>query len=283
MNTLRIATWNVLYRDLPARMPLILSHLAAVGADVVLLQEAPPAYAEELAARLAMRVAASASGIHHDIAASVLVGESVKANAVPGPSSDLGGLMVATARVATRIGTVQASSVHLAATPRAWRMGMDPDYRAVAGGAAVDTIGDDKIRTSTQLRLKQLAEIQRFRGDREAAGEVLAGDFNCVPYGPEYRAALDMGLSDAWTEGPRLGAGATILARNPLVADGADAAGAARSLMPGYAAEPDYTLDYQFHSPTLQPNGAWLFGEPRPGEPWASDHLGIAVEYNWAH
>ncbi|WP_141692796.1 endonuclease/exonuclease/phosphatase family protein [Leifsonia xyli] len=173
------------------------------------------------------------------------------------------------------------TSLHLRNTERAGRLGLDRDYRAAgAGRLPLDGVRDDGIRRSVEIRLEQLAAVEERLGAWPGQPHILTGDLNFLPDGLEYRRIIGWGLADAWRAAPRLGSGATILERNPLVGDGPRAyAEQAAPLLPGSTGDLDYTLDYQFHSPGLRPGAAWTLSDPGRDGAWPSDHLGHVVDY----
>lgn len=289
MSALRVATWNVLNRDRAHRTPLLVETLARVDADVVLLQETEPAHARELADALGYSwcVAAPAGDAPVESLPALLSRLPVaNTEVIELPTDYRQKFYAVCAHLAMPTGTVTAVSTHLRHTPQAGRMALDPAVRAYgeAGDAPVDIDGP---AATIALRLTQLAVIRRHLDARLGAPLVFGGDLNFLPDGPEYRAVLDWGVRDSWRAGPRLGSGATILEHNPLIADGAGVyTDPFVRQAPGGEAPLDYTLDFQFASRSLRPGAAWVFGRPSPSpspatrDQWASDHLGIAVDYS---
>lgn len=280
MSTLRVATWNVLFRSRTERSGLLADHLRAVDADVVLLQETDAEHAEEMARRIGLFVADVDVDSERPHVGVAVLWSATLAAARSGPTDRIPlSPMYAEATTVVDGRTLRFASTHLSNTPEAWRLTFDRDYRAAATDRAlIGRISDTSIRHSVARRMAQLDELLSYRASTGAQAEVLGGDFNCVPRGVEYNTMLASGLHDAWTAGPRIGAGTTVLARNPLIGDGQAAARVASAELPGFDADPDYALDFQFHSPSVTPRNAWTFGEARAGR-WASDHLGIAVDY----
>lgn len=315
MSELRVATWNVLNRDRARRTPLLVETLARVDADVVLLQETEPAHARELADTLgyAWYVAAPTGDAPVESLPALLSRLPVaNVEMIELPTDYRQRFYAVCAEIGTPAGPLTAVSTHLRHTARAGRMALDPAVRAwddtapgvqgdaapgVRGDAAPGTAADDETDLATRasdpdpdspaaiiaMRLAQLAVIRERLGRYLDAPLLFGGDLNFLPDGPEYRAVLDWGVRDAWRAGPRLGSGATILEHNPLIADGAGIyAEEFGRQAPGGEAPLDYTLDFQFASPFLRPGAAWVFGRPSPAtrDQWASDHLGIAVDYH---
>ncbi|MEV0705196.1 endonuclease/exonuclease/phosphatase family protein [Saccharopolyspora sp. NPDC050389] len=283
MEAIRVATWNTLSRDRMHRIGLAAAQLRAVDPDVILLQETAEGHARTLADELGLVLAALDHVDSAEVATAVLTRPDLQPHQPPkGLDGVAGRAMVATVDLSFGDRRLRTTSAHLRNTPSAGRLGFDPDYRAAASdAAAVESIADESIRTSVLARLHQLGQLKNARRQLTIEGEVFGGDLNFVPCGIEYRRVKSWGLADAWTAAPRIGSGATILERNPLVIDSSAHREAAVRAYPGISRDLDYTLDFQFHSPSLIAGAAWVFGEPIDGDSWASDHLGIAVDYAW--
>lgn len=285
--TLRIATWNILNRHRFDRLELVASHLRNSRPDVVLLQEASPLYARALAEKLGMEVAVTAgdpasTDIDDDISVpailSALEASDPQKDELPSDSDRMFfhvSTMIRSAGNEVRVGTT-----HLRHTPHAGRMGFNKDYLASAASRdRADKIKDAELRISVLQRLEQLdSMLTRFEPGQPT---IFGGDLNFVPDGIEYRT-LSSRFTDTWRGAPRLGHGATILERNPLIADGRGIYHAeADQLLEGSTGDLDYTLDYQFCSRGIQVGNAWTIGEPRTAgsSAWPSDHLGIVANY----
>lgn len=284
MDVLTVATWNVLYRGLDQRTPLLAECIRTVCPDVLLLQETNLVHAHRLADAVGMRVAAVGAGTEGpaaDVIPAIL-------SALPVIDAGARPLRLPEARpyvfadVQFEGQQVRCATTHLRHTAQAGRMGADRDLAATSRGErGINEIGDEEIRSSVARRLSELAEIQHVRSQLEPLPEIFGGDLNFVPRSPEYHRILGWGMADAWTDGPRLGSGATIVGVNPLIGDGPlayDALLTAR--YPGHVGPIDYTLDYQFHTHRLRADHAWTFGNAIDNVGWPSDHLGLAVEYS---
>ncbi|XVQ09604.1 endonuclease/exonuclease/phosphatase family protein [Spirillospora sp. CA-255316] len=283
VEAIRVATWNTLSRDRTRRVDLAAAQLRAIDPDVILLQETAEEHARTIAERLGLVLAALDHADSPEVASAVLARTWLRPNQPPNRLDGIAGrAMAATADLAIGDRRLRATSAHLRNTPSAGRLGIDPDYRAAASGAAAaEAIADASIRTSVLARLRQLDQLDNARRHDPIDCEVFGGDLNFVPGGIEYRRVRSWGLADAWTAAPRIGSGATILERNPLVSDSSAHRESAVRAYPGISRDLDYTLDFQFHSPSLIAGAAWVFGEPLDGDVWCSDHLGIAVDYTW--
>lgn len=255
--TFRVATWNVLYRELEQREQRVLDELERLRADIVLLQETNAAHAERVAEAMGMRTVVCPSGEHGNVVPAVLAREaSVDTDIVMLP--DVGApvrqfAVAATVPVGTH--TVRAVSVHLRHTASAWRL--------AHGGALAD---EPDARATVADRVVQVEALHRARAGWIAADhEVIGGDMNFVPGGIEYAAIVEQGFRDA-AEGRRQ---ATVLAANPLI----------RDTPTDPALQRDYTLDFQFHDRRLDVARLDVFGHPDAGGVWPSDHLGVVVDY----
>lgn len=282
MATLRVATWNVLYRDLESRTPLLADRILEVGPDVLFLQETNPDHARRLADLVGMRLAAVAPATpDHDAAPAILTRIPVVAAGIrqlQPPAPD--GHAYVFADIGVGSTTIRCATTHLRHTYNAGRLGLDAAYASAARGAGpLADITDEGIRTSVTTRLNELAQIETIRGGLEPRMEIFGGDLNFVPGGVEYARILEWGMVDSWRQGPRLGSGATVLGTNPLVSGGSEAYASSYSdLLPGHRGPIDYTLDFLFHTPEVIAGHAWTFGTG-DGDDWPSDHLGLAVEY----
>jgi endonuclease/exonuclease/phosphatase family metal-dependent hydrolase len=289
MKSIRVVTWNVLDRNRMVRLPVLSHALSQVDADVVLLQETDKEHAAALAAALGLQLA----GVGPDFANGVTSVPAVLTRVAPTACSvhplTRGVRDYFFVEAVVPIGgiPIRFGSAHLQHTHLAGRMGIDRDYRAVAlGGADIDSISDASLRESVIIRMAQVADIHRIRAVAEDGPEIIGGDLNFVPRGLEYQAMLRVGdrlaLADAWMAGPRLGSGATVVERNPLIADGL-AAYESRVVdrFLGATGQLDYTLDFQLCSSELEVGDAWIVGDPLDGaKDWPSDHLGLVVEYS---
>lgn len=278
---LRILTWNVLYRDVDARLPLLVPRVEAIRPDVFLVQETTAAHARALASATGMHLVAEGERTHPTaptINAILAAEPPVRAASHTIDAGARCTYLTADWQVGSTL--LRVGTTHLRHTHQAGRMGVDSGYRAVARGVDAAAIASDSIRESVSMRLAQLAEIRRLREEDAVDAEVLTGDLNFVPDGAEYGEIVSWGLNDAWRAAPRLGSGATIVERNDLIGDGR---GVYRDLrdgaMPGAGGDLDYTLDYQFSRGAIDVGHAWIVGDVDAGESFPSDHLGIVVEY----
>lgn len=282
--TIRVLTWNVLYRDAPSRIETLCDRIREVAPDVILLQESSPAHAEVIASALGMTVAAVAPEPDKGVTSvpAIITGLPTR-DTVVRELYNMGdrATWAVSATVITPQGDVAVITTHLQHTHLAGRMAVDPQYRQT-GASTQASIDEDQLRGSVQRRLLELEILMRTRTDNAAAvATVLGGDFNFLPDGVEYRQIVASGLADTWRAGPRLGSAATILEHNPLCSDGPGAySELASARMPGLRGDLDYTLDFMFHSPTIQVGDVWIVGRPNGDEAWASDHLGIVADYS---
>ena len=205
---LRVATWNLLYRDLEgSRLDLVADTLSRLRADIVCAQEVPEHSHAELSERLG--------------------GSSFWApTTTESPEKSFGcslwsrypmtefreiplGLRVlrqaAAIEIVTPLGTMLAISAHLTHTPAAGMAAADPPYE------------EDQQIPSVGSRIAEIsvltAAVAGFRCDHR----LLCGDLNLLPDSPEYRHLTDCGWSDSWRQRPRLGLHATVLHDNPLL------------------------------------------------------------------
>ncbi len=279
-----VATWNILYRDRESRLRQVIERLQRVGPDVLLLQETDLQHAQQVAQETGMMLAAIAppngDGIQ-SLPAVLTRTQPVTAGAVRFENIQGEERHYVFAEIVCFGRQLRCGTAHLHSTDRAGRLGVDPDYRRVSQRrAGLDSLGDSDLSSSVSHRLEEINAIREIREGLTSIPEIFGGDLNFVPRGIEYQAIQDWGLRDAWSDGPRLGSGATILGNNPLVADGPRAyAQEIADHLPGHLGEIDFTLDFQFCSVSFETRNAWTFGNGRELEGWASDHLGLAVEY----
>lgn len=283
--TIRVLTWNVLYREIDDRVDDLCSWMQRVQPSVVLLQETNPEHARQVAARMGMRVTALAPADGASAVVSVpailTALPVVDSAAVPLSTAGTRPTWLVHADLTANGRTLRVATAHLQHTDLAGRMTVDAGYRRVADGAEITMLQDDQLRSSVATRLRELQLIRSALGPLDSP-IILGGDFNFVPDGIEYRRVLSWSLADSWRAGSRLGSGATILQRNPLCSDDAlSYQRVAAELLPGFGGSLDYTLDFVFHGSALSVGNAWTVGEPSGGETWASDHLGIAVDYEF--
>ena len=286
---MRVVTWNVLYRNREERTDLLVNRLRRVEPDVVLLQETSPEHAETVAEQLGLTMVGcgrSIPDLPHESAPALLC-------SVAGDITPVGDVIELSmddrtyailSRVRLSDGTEAViGSVHLSHTGQAGRMGIDLGYaRFSTGHGSLDEVADETFRTSVATRLEQLMELDRvIAGEQPRRGVLLGGDFNFITYGGEYRRVLELGFSDAWSSGPRLGTRDTILEYNPLIGDGRGVySERPPGVMQGVTGPLDYTLDFQFFTPGLTAESAWTLGRPDEDDPeWVSDHLGLAADY----
>lgn len=283
--TLRLATWNILNSNRFDRLELLSRHLRNVHPDVVLLQESSPQYALALADELGMHVAVTAvdpalRDEETSVPAILSAYETSNANVQELPSDTGRAFFHVSATIHATGAEVRVGSAHLRHTPQAGRMGLDADYRAAAASRShTGNIKDADLRISVLQRLEQLDAMLSRLDPGEPT--IFGGDFNFVPDGIEYRTLASQ-FVDTWRSAPRLGHGATILERNPLIGDGRGLyTRQAGSVLEGSTGDLDYTLDYQFCSPGIEVGAAWTIGDPNTAETsaWPSDHLGIVADY----
>lgn len=253
---MKILTWNALFRDRSTRLSALITHIRAVDPDVVLLQESSHAHARAVAEALGVTILGLA-GTEADVSVPVTLarvhGVLQSVHRLPGN----GRQYVVIVDVETCLGTVRLTNAHLRSTASAWRMALSP----------VPEVPD--IRETIDARLRQLEAIEAIRRALpDPTHEVLAGDLNCVPGGPEHALITRWGLRDSAAEASESVGAATIVAANPLIGD-----------TPGTGAI-DYTLDFQFHSPGLAVASWSTVGRPSEDGEWPSDHLGIVVDYS---
>lgn len=287
MSSFRVVTWNVLYREVLDRLPQLTDRLTEINADVALLQETTIEHATTLAESLNLRLVAHGEVRPGEVNSTVAVltrqNLPVQVTVRPLASSERQSFYYLAADMMIDNHLVRFGTTHLRNTQHAGELGVDDGYRRAAQELdSVASIANESIRGSVEMRCAQLAQIAQFRrGLRSADAEILAGDMNFLPDGIEYRTILGWGMSDAWRAAPRLGSGATILQRNPLIADPPTVYSDLKSsVLHGARGDLDYTLDFQFFHGSLMAGPAWLVGDVDPGDEWPSDHLGIVVEYS---
>ena len=288
---LRVLTWNVLYRDLDGRADGLAAAIAEVAPDIVVLQETNRSHAEATASRLDMAVIGcgpSAPGGAVTSVPAILARVDV-ADPAPGTAVVLADDTKTYAVLHPfHLGPrrLVVASVHLTHTAQAGRMALDEAYVTAAQGLGdVADIADATVADSVTARLGQIESLTAAAASLAGvdAAVILAGDFNFVPHGVEYRRLLAAGYADAWTAGPRLGSRDTIIEHNPLISDGPGVyAEAGAAVMTGTTGPLDYTLDYHFVA-RVRCRAAWVVGRPDPLAPvWHSDHLGVAADHEIA-
>lgn len=271
--SLRVATWNLLYRDLDARLPAIVEVLKSVDPHVICTQEVTASAHARLAASLGMAEGCFAeSGL--DGLAGPPVGNGICtrppirrasriARDADGPEKGFPALLAETA-----LGSCWFISAHLRHTPAAGLAAAFPPYPM------------DPEENSVVIRMAEIGAISDGAACLPAEDHVvLCGDLNLLPDSEEYYQLLARGWVDSWRQRPRLGSPATIVDDNPLLPNHElEGYRAAFDNLPKRVGGFDYTLDFQFlRSQTLHAAHAWTIG--RIGDTYASDHLGIVVDY----
>ena len=279
MSTLRVVTWNVLYRNRDDRLGLLAATVSALEPDVVLLQESSPQHAEDLAAELGMHVAA-VPGDDADLVSvpAVLTAREPSEFHIGALSGDDGrNYYLATAVIEVDSARIRLGSTHLRHTPSAWQMTEAGKRFATESGIRIDV---DTIDDTASVRLRQVAEIDALlhQATTPVDHEILGGDFNLVPDSPEHAAIIGNQFRDSWNDTTALRPRETVLARNPLIGDTPPRMRSAGTTSRAF----DYTLDYQFHSTGLVVDHAEVIGEPNDAGTWPSDHLGLVVDYSTA-
>ena len=290
---MRILSWNVLYRDRDARLELLAARAGAIEPDIILLQETSPEHASRLGAALGLELVAGGSeleipGWTPSYSPAILVRPTMRAQptgCLLAANGHDGGnrVFAAGAQVTPDDGrTLRIASVHLSSTRLAGRMGHDLSYRRSARLGDTAVVDDGAIRRSMMQRMDEIERLLEFISSPGADSAVIGGDFNFVPYGPEYRVLELAGFRDAWEAAPRLGSRDTILEDNLLLTDGVRVYSSQRpQIFPGSSGPLDYTLDFHFVRGSVDVGGAWTVGRAEGNQPWVSDHLGVVVEYEF--
>ena len=268
---LRVATWNLLYRDLEgSRLDLIADTLSRLRADIVCAQEVPEHSHAELSERLEGSSFWAPTGTESpEKSFGCSLWSRYPMTEVREIPLDPRVLRQAAAvEVVTPLGTLLVISAHLTHTPAAGMAAADPPYE------------DDQQIPSVRSRIAEISALTAAVAGLRCDHRLLCGDLNLLPDSPEYRHLTDCGWSDSWRQRPRLGVHATVLHDNPrLPPVELPRYLRAHAGLPGRADNFDYTLDYQFMRPeTLRADHAWTFGGAVDGYP--SDHLGVAVDYS---
>ena len=228
---MRSLSWNVLYRDRDARLELLAARAGAIEPDIILLQETSPEHASRLGAALGLELVAGGSeleipGWTPSHSPAVLVRPTMRTQptgCLHAANGHDGGnrVFAAGAQVTLDDGrTLRIASVHLSSTRLAGRMGHDLSYRRSARLGDTAVVDDGAIRRSMMQRMDEIERLLEFISSPGADYAVIGGDFNFVPYGPEYRVLELAGFRDAWEAAPRLGSRDTILEDNLLLTDG---------------------------------------------------------------
>ncbi len=255
------------------RLPLVLQHLQAVGADAVALQECSPDQVSALAAGLGMEFHYAGAPLGRggtEMGNAVLVRGAIDGRAhrwLPMVKAEDMRRVAVAVRTRLEDTAVWVVSVHLTRTPNAGEVALDlmePDSRDVAS------------------RRAQIADLREFAGEL-ANPAVVAGDWAFLPDSAEYRAVVDAGFVDAWRARPRLGSWVTTPSDCPYVATEMARYRRVARDRGVELDDPGLCLDYQFVSgDRLQAGLAWTFGRPvgvGTGDVWPSDHLGVCVDY----
>lgn len=297
---LRVLTWNILRWGRTDRLAALAQHIAAVDADLVLLQEADTYTTTELARQLGYNELCPAAGPanqddpsqSHPCALTRIPTRKVGRIELEPPRADR---QPAALRFEAELDAdrwIEVTTVHLSHTHQAGRLGLDRPYLLWDyEGASWTGPRADSVR-------RRLAQIPRVFANPPAVG-LITGDVNCLPFGPEFRAIGAFGWQDAWSAAPRLGSAATIPAASPYTAvDARSYADTATRMWPRATGPSDYTLDAQF-SRGLVASWAWTLGRGSdrssadPGHTvtptdsswvvadWPSDHLGLVVDYEF--
>jgi len=253
---MRLACWNTLWRfgDWPPRQPLLAAGLATLEPDVVLLQEAWPAQARELAAACELEVLGFSGG-HFD----------QKLSSVP-VDAEFGNAILA------RSGGIEIDIV--LAGPG------DPAPRRLLAARIDDllvaTSHLSHMSEAGQTRAAQLTAIADCVADADRF--VFGGDCNLVPSSDEYGVAIELGLRDLWAERHPGDHGPTMVPDNPEITEVAwmdDRNG--DTVPPGTGIR----LDYLWASRDVVCSSIERFGGAEvtgAGARWASDHLGLVAE-----
>lgn len=297
-NRLRVLTWNILRWSRPARFAALAQTIATVDPDLVLLQESDAHTTARLGEELGLTALAPDAGdpraddpTHSDpCILTRLPHRNVRRIELEAPREARQPAALAIEVEIAPGRWLEARSVHLSHTHEAGRLGFDREY------LLWDHLGETWAGDRADSVRRRLAQIPEVFG-HDAGLAIVGGDINCPPFGPEFRAILALGWGDAWSAGPRLGSGTTIVEASPYTA--VEAAGYRRdgsSRWPGSNGPWDYTLDSQFFR-GLAPTWAWTVGRgsaqnwpmvgsrrATPGQDdwvaqdWPSDHLGVAVD-----
>ena len=263
---LRVATWNVLWSGLDARLDAITHQLLAIEPDVVLLQEITAGVPSTLGERVGLH-AIEYSSEGHRFGVAVLSktppGSTIAHDLLDPFTGEPWPLLIAA--LAMEDANLNVASVHLTATPM-----------AALGAFRDDSPYDDTVNARMN-QLNRTAELL----SQSPGTTILAGDFNMIPDSPEYKRALELGFDDVWRQRARLGGRATIVEDNTLLKETHEDYLA--RLAPSRhtpVGRFDYCLDYQFVvGGPLTARAARTFSRPADGNDWASDHLGLVVDY----
>ena len=256
-----------------ARLPLVLQHLQSVGADAVALQECSPDQVSTLALGLGMDFHYAGAPLGRggtEMGNAVLVRGAIEQRAhrwLPMVKAEDMRRVAVAVKIQLGDSAVWVVSVHLTRTPNAGEVALDlmePESRDVAS------------------RRAQIADLREFADELDGP-VVVAGDWAFLPDSAEYRAVVDGGFVDAWRARPRLGSCVTTPSDCPYVAAEMARYRQVARAMGVELDDPGLCLDYQFVTgDRLRAGLAWTFGRPAgtdAGEVWASDHLGVCVDY----
>lgn len=265
---MRLVTWNTLWRfgDWQPRQALLREGLIAQNADVVLLQEAWPAQARELAAACDMQVLGFSGGHFDQQLSSVPV------------DAEFGNAILA------RSGAIVLDEAFPAPG--------DPAPRrllvAEIDGHFIATSHLSHMAEAGERRAEQLRRIAAMISGVAGPGTpfVFGGDCNLLPHSDEHRVALDMGLRDLWAEHHPGDHGPTMVPDNPEIhwvkwmdERNGDAVPEGTGVR----------LDYLWANEGVTCRSIEQFGRGEvsdssdgnaAGVRWGSDHLGLVAEFD---
>ena len=255
VGAMRLVTWNTLWRfgDWAPRQPLLASHLAALEPDVVLLQEAWPAQARELAAACGLEALGFSGGYFDRTISNVPV------------DAEFGNAILA------RSGEIVVDEAFAAAPGDAAPRRL---LAARIDGRVVATSHLSHMNEAGEGRAEQLRWIARSLAGLEPY--VFGGDCNLVPSSPEYAVAAEVGLRDLWAEAHPDEYGGTMVVGNPEIGSYEwmdDRNG--EHAPPGSGVR----LDYLWATEGVTCTSIELIGRGETGSTrWPSDHLGLLAE-----
>lgn len=270
---MRLVTWNTLWRfgDWQPRQTLLREGLVAQNADVILLQETWPAQAREIAEACDMQVLGFSGG-HFDQQLSKVPVDAEFGNAILARSGE--------------IVIDEAFPAPGDPAPRRLLMAaIDGRYIATSHLSHMAEAGE---RRAEQLR-RIVAMITSTIGVETPF--VFGGDCNLLPHSDEHRVAVELGLRDLWAELHPGDHGPTMVPGNPEIQwvkwmdeRNGDAVPAGTGVR----------LDYLWASAGVDCASLERFGRGEAIPPsiedgvvdnpdgvrWASDHLGLAAEFD---
>lgn len=253
---MRLVTWNTLWRfgDWEPRQQLLRAELAERTPDVVLLQETWPAQAKDLAAACGLNVLAFSGGFFDQARSSVPV------------DAEFGNAILA------RTGAVEIDeSFESAGDPAPRRL-----LAARVDGHLLATSHLCHMGDAGDVRAGQLHAIAGMLGTEEPF--VFGGDCNLMPHSDEHAVAVELGLRDLWAEHHPGDHGPTMVPDNPEIShvEWMDDRNGVH-VPPGTGIR----LDYLWARGAVRCTSIEQFGRGS-GARWASDHLGLVAEFDWA-